>query len=94
MFHNVAHQEPNTATVSTIGHPDTGHCGLLATVNQNLHLPKAHNHILLQHGATNCMLLTGAATVAHQRANNLNDDAGRVSGHSGQVREIGHGCRL
>jgi hypothetical protein len=91
MRNHVAHQEPNTATVNTIRHPDTGDCGLLATVNQNLHLPKAHNHFLLQHGAANCMLLTGAATVAHQRADNLNNDAGRVSGHSGWGREIGHG---
>ena len=86
MFHHVAHQEPNTATVSTICHPDTCDCGLLATLNQNLHLPKAHNHILLQHGAANCMLLTGASMVAHQRADNLNHNAGRVSRYYSLMR--------
>jgi len=35
------------------------------------------------------MLLTGAATVAHQCADNLNNDAGRVSGTIGRAREIG-----
>ena len=54
---------------------------VLVTLNQNLHLPKARDHILLQHRAANCVLLTGAALVAHLCPNNLNNNAGRVSGH-------------
>jgi hypothetical protein len=91
MRNHVVHQEPDTTAIDAIRHPIPSDRSLLMTVNQNLHLPKAHNHFLLQHRATNCVLLTGAATIAHQRADNFNDDAGGVSGHSGLMRAIGHG---
>jgi hypothetical protein len=92
MRNHVAHQEPDTTVIDAICHPIASDRSLLVTVNQNLHLLKAHNHILLQHRAANCVLLTGAATVAHQRTDNFNDDAGGMSGHSGLVmRAIGHG---
>jgi hypothetical protein len=54
---------------------------VLVTLNQNLHLQKAHAHILLQHRATNCVLLTRGALVTHLCPDNLNNNAERVSGH-------------
>jgi hypothetical protein len=87
MRSHVAHQEPGSAAINAIRHPIASNRSLLETINQNLHLPKAHNHILLQHRAANCVLLTGSATVAHQCADNFNDNAGGVSllGHDGGV---------
>jgi len=70
--------------------PTASNHNLLLTVSQNLHLPKAHNHILLQHRAANCVLLTGVATVAHQHTDNLNNDARGVSGRS----LLGHDGRV
>ena len=86
MFHHVAHQEPNATANDAIRHPIANDRSLLTTLNQNLHLPKAHDHILLQHRAANCMLLTGAAVVVHQCTDNLNDNAWRLSHHSSLMR--------
>ena len=51
------------------------------TARRKLGLLASAKRIMDEEGVT-CVLLTGAATVAHQHTNNFNGDAGGVSGHS------------
>jgi hypothetical protein len=81
MLHHVAHQKAIMTAVNSICHPISGDCGLFPTLHQNLHLSKAHDDILIQDGAANCMLLTAMALVAQLGPNNLDHNARRMHQH-------------
>ncbi len=70
---HVAREEVNTAAINPICHPHTINCPLLPPLNHDLHLPKAHHHILCNHLTAIDVLLARAALalVVHPGADDL-----------------------
>ncbi len=67
MPHHVAREKANMAAIKAVCHPICGGCRLLPLLNLNLHLPKAHHHLVLGHHLTADagVLLTKASPVTH-----------------------------
>jgi hypothetical protein len=74
--HHVAMEEANTAANNAFRYPICGNRHLLPPLNLNLHLPKAHHHILGHHLTAIAVLLTRAAPVTHIRPNDLHHNTG------------------
>ncbi len=72
LLYRVVWEESDTAAIDAIRYPICSDCHLLPPLNLNLHLPKAHHHVLGQHlAAVVGVLLTRAAPVTHIRPNNF-----------------------
>jgi hypothetical protein len=82
--HHVARGEANMAVINANRHPICGNCRLLLPLNLNLHLPKAHHHVLGHQLTALAVLLTRAAPITPLCPNNLHHNTGwmkRTRGH-------------
>jgi hypothetical protein len=58
LLHHVALEEADMAAINTVRYPICGNRHLLLPLNLNLHIPKAHHHVLGHHLTTVAVLLT------------------------------------
>jgi hypothetical protein len=73
-------READTAAFDAVRYPICGDCRLLLPLNLNLHLPKAHLHVLAHHLTAVPVLFTRATPVIHLRPNNFHHNTGRMKG--------------
>jgi hypothetical protein len=92
LLYHVAWEESDMAAINAVRYPICGDRRLLPPLNLNLHLPKAHHHVLGQHlAAVVGVLLTRAAPVTHLRPNNFHHNTGRMKRTRHLRDRRGHG---
>jgi hypothetical protein len=85
----VARDKANAAAIDPIRYPNCCDCHLLFPLNHQLNLTEAHHHVLLQHLATNLVLLARAALATHLRPFDLDYNTAWMDGFA---KQKGRGC--